>query len=199
MTWGLAEEAGKAARWLSGHGLPGVELLLRLLTANDGRAYDTLAPALGDDGWHAAGGYICPLCCGASISDRVGTMASGSVLSLNDVKLPIIIVPFLDHPARASRLGYGLSWPGARASVSERGLTLTLDDPCALEEEEPVDAELSVAEDEDTPPSHPPHLGPVTVEASTWAALDDLGKRTYVPASAESRDRGAGAGRTDND
>jgi hypothetical protein len=32
-----------------------------------------------------------------------------------------------------------------------------------------------------------------------WHALDDLGKRTYVPASEESRARGAGAGRTDND
>ena len=31
--WGLAEEAGKATRWLCGHGLDGVALLVELLEA----------------------------------------------------------------------------------------------------------------------------------------------------------------------
>jgi hypothetical protein len=43
--WGIAEEAGKAARWLTARGLPGPELLAELLTRNEGKSYEELAPA----------------------------------------------------------------------------------------------------------------------------------------------------------
>ncbi len=39
----------------------------------------------------------------------------------------------------------------------------------------------------------------VDIDESTWAALQVLAQRTYVPATDESRLRGAGAGLTDND
>jgi hypothetical protein len=49
LDWGIAEEAGKAARWLTARGLPGPELLAELLTRNEGKSYEELAPASIDD------------------------------------------------------------------------------------------------------------------------------------------------------
>ncbi len=43
MSWGLAEEAGKAVRWLSDNGFPGPWLLSKLLLQNDGKPYSELA------------------------------------------------------------------------------------------------------------------------------------------------------------
>ncbi|MGC1487905.1 MAG: DUF3726 domain-containing protein, partial [Albidovulum sp.] len=46
--WGMAEEAGMAARWLAHEGLPGPELLLACLQAPRGQA-----PVIGAAGWQA--------------------------------------------------------------------------------------------------------------------------------------------------
>ncbi|MHC4974961.1 MAG: DUF3726 domain-containing protein [Planctomycetota bacterium] len=70
LDWGIAEEAGKAARWLTAHGLPGPELLAQLLTRNEGKSYDELAPVSTDDVWQAESGCLCPLIAGAALSDR---------------------------------------------------------------------------------------------------------------------------------
>jgi hypothetical protein len=44
LPWGLAEEAGKAARWLAMHGIDGLPASAALFEQNDGRPYDELAP-----------------------------------------------------------------------------------------------------------------------------------------------------------
>lgn len=50
---------------------------------------------------------------------------------------------------------------------------------------------------EERPP--PPETGPLDIPEALWAALDVFAQRTYVPETAESRARGAGAGAIDND
>jgi hypothetical protein len=58
LDWGIAEEAGKAARWLTARGLPGPELLAELLTRNEGKSYEELAPASIDGVWEAKSGWL---------------------------------------------------------------------------------------------------------------------------------------------
>ena len=41
--------------------------------------------------------------------------------------------------------------------------------------------------------------GPLDIDDAIWGELDAFAVRTYVPESAQSRDRGAGAGAIDND
>jgi hypothetical protein len=49
-------------------------------------------------------------------------------------------------------------------------------------------------------PSHrAAHAVRASVTDGVWQALEGIGARTYVPASAQSRATGAGAGLTDND
>jgi hypothetical protein len=77
MCWGLAEEAGKAARWLAERGLPGVPLLAGLLTSNEGRRYESMAPVIVAGHWRAADGNLCPVCSGAALRDRLDILAPG--------------------------------------------------------------------------------------------------------------------------
>ncbi len=55
--WGLAEEAGKAARWLAAFNLPGPELLLKHLQMIEGKDYEQYKPVMGlgaiGEPWHA--------------------------------------------------------------------------------------------------------------------------------------------------
>jgi len=63
--WGLSEEAGKAARWLSAFGLPGTEIMLAHLQQLDGNDYDLYQPSSLNGVWQAYGDYLCPIITGA--------------------------------------------------------------------------------------------------------------------------------------
>lgn len=199
MPWGLAEEAGKAARWLSARGLPGVDLLVRLLTANDGRPYESMAPVIDTRRWRSPDGELCPICCGAALSDRLEDLAVGEEIFLTSLACPLLIVPFLELPFCRRDRAYALRWPGFRMWMSALGVALEYEDASLLDGERADQATVSVDTHTPVRPTHQPRIAGVTIARSVWRALDDLGRRTYVPASAESRARGAGAGRTDND
>ena len=82
--------------------------------------------------------------------------------------------------------------------MSAGNVELDYDDDCILFTERTDTATVSVNPGRRVEATHRPLIAGVEVESPVWRALDNLGKRTYVPASAESRAR-AGAGRTDND
>src|SRR5205085_1238056 len=69
MGWGLAEETGKAARFLCSRRLSALEVLLPLLKAEDGMAAARLAPEITGDNWRARGGFLCPILAGAALAD----------------------------------------------------------------------------------------------------------------------------------
>jgi len=199
MSWGLAEEAGKASRWLAERGLPGVELLARLLTANDGRSYPSMAPVIVDGRWQAAKGALCPVCTGAALSDRIDILARGEEIRLIALAYPLLLAPFLDHSWRADDASYELRWPNVRVSVSAGGVRLEREKESAHLSERVDELKVSVGAYRKGDPTHRPCTGGVRTQLSVWRAMEALAKRTYVPATEESRARGAGAGRTDND
>ena len=199
MSWGLAEEAGKATRWLAERGLPGVQVLLQLLTANDGRDYASMAPIVGDDPWRSADGNLCPICCGTALSDRAADMRPGEEVALLNLASPLLLAPFLDRIC-GTREGFcELILPEFRMAVSTRGVTLATGDESDLLVEHTTDARVALDPGRLPEPTHLPGAERAATPTSVWRALDELGKRTYVPASTESRSRGAGAGRIDND
>lgn len=199
MFWGLAEEAGKAARWLAERGFPGVELLVRLLTANDGRSYESMAPVILDGHWRAPDGDLCPLCSGAALSDRIDVLAPGEELCLNALAYPLLLAPFLAQSRRSKDASYDLTWPGVRVSVFANGVTLECEEEFAHLCERVDEVNVSVGSYREGHATHDPRIASVKMPISVWRALNALAKCTYVPATEESRARGAGAGRTDND
>ena len=172
--WGMAEEAGKSARWLASHGLRGTEALAVMLAERTACCMQTGTP--------------CALAGGTALSDRAPLIGSEPV-DVNVADHPLLVLAQLGRTADALDCAFMLEWSGgtatlARHSLSIQGADLALPMTCRAIEREQNGAPS-------TPASRP-------VDAAAWAALTALSHRILVPASDESR-AGAGAGTTDND
>ena len=199
MSWGLAEEAGKASRWLAERGLPGVELLSRLLVVNDRRAYQSMAPSVVNGRWQAADGELCPVCAGAALSDHIGLLSSGKEIWLVELAYPLLLAPFLDPSWRQTDACYELRWQHARVLVFANGLEMECAEESAHLSEHVDTVKVSAGKHRNASPSYRPRTAGVKIPRPVWRVMETFAERTYVPATDESRARGAGAGRNDND
>ena len=68
LEWGIAEEAGKAARWLAAFGLPGPELALSHLLTLRGQDYRRFVPDVKSSPWLLEGEMLCPIITGAAVA-----------------------------------------------------------------------------------------------------------------------------------
>lgn len=191
--WGIAEEAGKAARGLAARGLPGPELLAGLLERTKGRPYAELAPVATDGMWRAPSGPLCPLVTGAALVDRTERIAAGGI-ALGPVYFPLLLAPFLAMAAKASGAAMTLSWPGTEVTVLPDGGLLaegTLSAPDANS----ASCTGATSNAEPAQADRCPHV----VADDSWRRLGAFAQRTYAPATEASRMLGAGAGLSDND
>lgn len=207
MSWGLAEEAGKAARWLALHDQPGLAALVDLLEWRDGRAHEMLRPheTTGADGarlWQAAGDALCPVAAGTALVDFAFDLRRADAsIRLHTVRAPLLLLPFLARAAaeegRAFAMTCGTPEQGpATARLSPGG-------PIGPLPRLPGEADILIrpaADDDAHSKKAPPRVARgVTVDRRVWARAERLAHRTYVPASDGSRLSGAGAGLGDND
>lgn len=176
LSWGLAEEAGKAARMLACGGLCGLDLVLRALrheeNGDPGTSPFRLGPAL---------------CDGALPPGPDGSVLTGAVRN------PAILLGYAALVAKASGNPLAVAWPGCdvllgggAADIRSAG-TLTIERVEAVRLAVVPGALLERAE------------ARCATDEATWSALLALGHRTFVPPSAHSRAKGAGAGLSDND
>jgi hypothetical protein len=197
LTWGLAEEAAKATRWLAARRLPCVPLLTRHLQANDGVAYDAVVPQAVDSRWSARSGLLCPIVTGAALSDIAQEIAAGARITLDAVAYPLLLSAFLGRAAKATGQGFELRWPGVTILCLPGGPCIEARDQNALETDRATDVTISATAGEGQPIERRPES--LDVAAADWTLLKGLAARTYVPATVESRLLGAGAGLNDND
>jgi len=194
LSWGLAEEAGKAARWLTAVGLPGPQVLADLLTRNDGADYETLCPMEADEGrWVARGGTLCPLISGAVLCDNAQRLGTGD-LTLGRTAAPMLLLPYLDAAARQCGSSLTVRWNGTTVTLGNNAQAMgdSLDTPMA----DQITIASSTAEKAANPlPQH--NRG--DMPANVAQCLKAFAERTYAPETEESRLSGAGAGLTDND
>ncbi len=197
LPWGLAEEAGKATRWLCAAGWPGAECLAAHLTDNDGAAWDEICPQDTQTVWQAKGGVLCPLATGAVFCDRAREWARGQRAELGTTAYPILLIPYMVWAADIADAALEITWAGARV-VRAAGETYPLFESSAA---------LT------TPRADHVSLGPAAAVAGTAITrvyraevspeavrvLTDLAQRTYAPETPESRRAGAGAEQSDND
>lgn len=193
-SWGMAEEAAWATRWLCAYGIEGVSVLAALLDHVAGADLAGMAPrTLGGD-WKAKAREICPLTAGAALTDAAPFWAKGGK-RLENVIAPALLLPFA--AASAGRLGATLTidWTGAVAVIDGSAVSLTLDDSAGLI----AVAGLVRVESGGQLGVPLPTQTRATPSESDWAALNRFAQKTYAPDTEESRVRGAGAGFTDND
>lgn len=196
LPWGIAEEAGKAARWLSAHDLPGPEALAEILTRNDGKSYDDLVPISVENTWRARSGRLCPLVSGAALSDRAALLAAGRAINLGPTSQPLMLCPYAAGAAEQTGSQLDLMWNGVVMTISGRCVSIDGDLAAVfVRGTEAVTCSLSARKME---PVLPRTRGR-TIDAETWSRLSAFAQRTLAPATEASRLSGAGAGLTDTD
>lgn len=189
-TWGLAEEAGKAARWLCSHSVDGTAALAALLTEMDGVAFSDHAP-VSDVHWQARGGALCPILTGAAFSDYADSLLTDE-LNLGQTAHPILLVPFAAYAAASLKTSLAICVSDRRFLTDGQRLSVVGEPHIVSPSTVTIRADVA--------------LGPAQA-VSTRAQLDpdshdillDFAHRTYAPATDASRLKGAGAGLTDND
>lgn len=190
-SWGLAQEAGRAARALAAWRLPGVEALAAHLAEIDGDVA-RYAPSRNGEAWSCAAGAHCPISLGAALSDFSDVLTEGPT-EIGSVRHPILLLPFLRMIAEYRTARVVLVSVTGRVEMPPSG-PLGPPGPATVWR----DAQVFLAP-ADGPLGLVMTKAPYSVDAATLASLSALAHRTYVPATEESRQSGAGAGETDND
>lgn len=192
MSWGLAEDTGRAIRWLEARGFAGAAALAEYLAWRDqGGAVARLEVHSGL--WRGAGGPLCPIAVGAYLSDSAAAGLPGE-MTLVSIRAPLLIIPFTAWAAR--ELGRDIKlecgdediWLGHRGEAYGAGFTGTGEADVSLRlEQVPGDAMRR-----EVTTRCAAERGPLDV-------LEEFAGRTYAPATEASRLAGAGAGTSDND
>ena len=195
LPWGIAEEAGKSARYLEANGLPGAETTLALLNQIDGTDCRENCPDTSSPVWTATSGALCPLMSGTALSDLANTFSTNVDVNLGAMLSPLLFVPFVAMVASRMDPPIEVSWPGAKIIVSDLGLSIEgSKDALTASRVENVRC-MSCASV--TIHNAVPVRAPISAKA--WSALGDLGHRTFAPDTEASRLSGAVAGLSDND
>ena len=105
-SWGLAEEAGKATRWLCSHGLDGIGQLSQLLESEMNIAPSTHRPEEAGDVWQATES-LCPLVTGTYLCDSAKTLVQRT-LEIRDIVAPSLLLPFVAMVAIQNRQSYSI-------------------------------------------------------------------------------------------
>lgn len=194
MSWGLAEEAGYAARWLYARGIDGPGALLAHLDWAAGRLWDAVRPVAAGDLRAHDGGLLCPIALGTAISDTAALGEAGASAVTGPVHRPVLVLPFLHAIARGSGRTMALAWAGHRVTVGPDGDVWG--DVAPLSALERAELELCHGAGAEKEPPRPDRAAPLSTR--TLSRLDDYAMETTVPASASSRaDAGSASG--DND
>lgn len=171
--WGVAEEAGLAARVLESHGLPGLGVLARLFgterncgTANDARA-------------------TCGLRAMVTLSDRLpfteDAVPEGAVAG------PLLLAAPLILAARESGTSFTLAWEGAVLHCMPEGVVAQGALDRAVAERVTVTPAPGGAGQ-----GAGPDWRSRAVDHGDWTRLEALAARTLVPETEASRAAGAG-------
>lgn len=196
MSWGLAEETGKATRKLLEAGINAPDLLAELLESNDNVAYASLSPINFHGHWAASGNALCPLAAGACLCDYVDAIKSNGPVVLEQTAYPIFLVPFALGAAKTANCTLKLSWDDVEVFASGDGISTVGDLPSLLTQ---TTARVECSAVETVGGGVLGHTSRAEVSPEIAARLNALAHRTYAPSTEASRISGAGAGLSDND
>lgn len=188
--WGLAEDAGKATRWLCARDVDGCRALAALLSRVDGEACAAGPPVLTGAIWTARAGSLCPITTGAALSDRAATLGKGDI-RLGPTAHPILLAPFAALAAEQIGQPVTLDWGESVLATDGNALSQTRPAPDTASH---VTVRLGGRLGPLNPRRHRADPAP-----EIWRTLERFAHRTYAPATEASRQKGAGAGQSDND
>ncbi len=194
LSWGLAEDAARGARWLSSAGLPGPRMLSRRLELLEHVALADVTPAVLAGPWGAASGRLCPLITGAAVSDQAGRLLIDRTVIIENPVCPLLIVPFAADAALELQCPISVAWNRIRLTTDGNRSCIEGDEGNLLDE---VCTRLCCCAAKVVPQACLPIGSRGEAHESVWESLSAFASRTYAPATEESRRRGAGSGLAD--
>ncbi len=202
LPWGLAEDAGRAVRWLEMVGLPGMAWLAGLLVRTDYKCLDDWRVRVLPTGWGNVSGLLSPLVVGPSLSDSVPLcrQQNQSTITLQAVTCPQLCAGYLGITSLQTGIPVTLLW--SHGSVHVEGDRVWYDGMQGPDlDEHSYDLTVDLR-----PPDRLAHstlgiarLGSRAVNDQVLGVLEALARRTYVKNTDMSRLSGAGAGLHDSD
>jgi hypothetical protein len=174
LPWGVAEDTGRSAAWLARHLGAWADSLLDLLERPPPAAN---APLL-----------------------LAGAFADGAIATAEFVMSPIwVLPPLLLGPGRRDPLVLRLGAAEVRCNPGEDASATLPADALVARAAGPV--RIGVRQERVSPLPHalPARFSRSRLPLALWHRLERLAAETYVPASTESRLRGAGAGLLDDE
>ena len=185
MPWGLADETGIAVSWLHAQGIPGLAALCRYLKWRDNGSV-TQWP-----GRPAGKSCYCPIALGTAYMDG----ALPATIKIENVREPVLMLPFIakrntEQPMQVDLgdMSIYLSKEGVFSPYLNTALLINQAN-CTINQATETGA-MTPYELTQRVPSY--FFGCVAI-------LNEFAKKTYAPATDESRIAGAGAGLNDND
>ncbi|PIE36691.1 MAG: hypothetical protein CSA54_03655 [Gammaproteobacteria bacterium] len=182
---------------MSGQGLPGPDLLVRLLDETDKMPVARMAPvSLDEPVWRSPSGRMNPIVAGAALSDAAAQVRERGGIEIDKLCLPLLLAPALAAAAAQAGSPLAASWQGVRLTSDGWRVACDGDDAALLTE---MAERVLVTTDAAAPVSFPEVVSRATVPQDVLNTLARFAHRTYAPATEESRARGAGTGDSDND
>lgn len=179
--WGIAEEAGKAVRFLCASGLDGCGALARVLEGFEGQQMLERVPNRDGDVWGSLGG-MCPLLFGTVISDTAQSLLDAPMKASN-VRETLLLGPFAALAARGLQQVVNVRWGEGRFVTDGAHVE------CNGEPPKLSDVTIALGGVLKDPL---PRATRVSPKDADWAILNKYAHRTYAPATEESRRKGAG-------
>jgi hypothetical protein len=197
-SWGLAEEAGWAARFLETHQLPCLAALTGLLKWREQRPHGLVSPVVEGAVWRARGGCLCAITTGSAWQDLATASRLAEPVEFRTIAAPALLAPFIAATARRLARPLALSGGAVTLSFDAHRVWLTGGREALSCR---VARSLTVQALETVPNTSACTAlsGGVDVDDHIWSQLGDYAARTYVPSTVDSRRYGAGAGLLDND
>jgi hypothetical protein len=197
LPWGVADEVGKAVRWLHVFGLDGVSLIVSLLQQVDHREPLMVAPQSLDGTWRGPQDLLSPLLVGPSLCDCMQIMPDTGIQT-GAIAFPLLTVGFLGQAALSRGLAVRVEWQDVSLDLYRDHLSISGNQDClaCARAETLCCKRLALSEEAQ---SMPLVIGDAEVDATAWDCLEKYAHQTYVEASEASRLSGAGAGLNDND
>ena len=97
-SWGLAEEAAKATRWLSIFGFDGCEIVGSILKKQFARNLSSHSPNCNEHQW-SGDKVLCPLITGVTLSDFSSRLLANPII-IQNISVPQMILPFVSLSAQ---------------------------------------------------------------------------------------------------
>lgn len=196
--WGLAEEAGYAARWLAERGIDWLPAFLEACEAQETQRGGEVSVSGRRVRPGGSGSSLCPILVGAWLADE-GVASDG--LEILDLRQPVLLLPFLDLASRrsgpiAASVLPASGQPAQTLRVCSGRLRA---DPLRLLDPTVATVIVEIATGARVEANVARLSRPRPLDMGCIARLNAYEHRTYVPASDRSRLAGAGAGLTDND